>query len=717
MKRKIISVLLAAAMLSSLLAGCGGPDGGGKSEALTLSPETTSVTTSDGITVVVGDYVLDGETELTVTKQPAEENKEEGYKIEAYDFTLGELHELDDFITIRIPYDTTYCDEGQDPARCVGAKYKNESTGVWEDVLFEVDAEAGELVIYTDHLSYYGAFYVKNEGKRSAYIADVLGYVPYMSSDETLSLARGIAADDPGTMRKLIAFGGEASNKMFDYADRLDNAINIATLGDVPDWLSTEIPETNQTLFSAIGYAATCVNLMKIGIDDSLGGGADKGEVLNLIRDVGSKVTTYWADAFTTAGSGALSVGMGGVLIIDKMLTAFAEEAQATKLEDMGFIYYHYNEGFTGFGHKPMTAKDWRQRVIQVLDKHPEDPEIAVAALEAGFNEYASQFFKLSLEQMNEVAADTPGVTVKRVPSLTEDEQQTLIDGYIAHLKDKTMPAVLKSVENYMVRKAEQSYITAMNAVRDFYNTKISITIKENIPEGQSSQYEGYQFRFAPLSETAAKGSWTGKWNKSGSVTSSATLIGFMTAGLPHTVEFFAPDADLNTAEPEFTVPFVISAPDILIEFGGAPGGISGKYDMELSYEGFGPKDSVTAVVLLHEDNTMEIGFTPHIVMAGGSTRYVDPDLNEGRSVYLVGRYDPDTNTFTGMGEVRFGQIKIGETELPAPTAGMMGYGVYWDLLDTVITFDEKTGTASGVRGSELEGTELFVRITMQEKK
>ena len=168
MKRKIISVLLAAAMLSSLLAGCGGPGGGGKSEALMLSPETTSVTTSDGITVEVGDYVLDGETELTVTKQPAEENKEEGYKIEAYDFTLGELHELDDFITIRIPYDTTYCDEGQDPARCVGAKYKNESTGVWEDVLFEVDAEAGELVIYTDHLSYYGAFYIKNEGKRSA---------------------------------------------------------------------------------------------------------------------------------------------------------------------------------------------------------------------------------------------------------------------------------------------------------------------------------------------------------------------------------------------------------------------------------------------------------------------------------------------------------------------------------------------------------------------
>ena len=102
-RAKMILSTAAVALSCALLAGCGGPDGGGKSEALTLSPETTSVTTSDGITVVVGDYVLDGETELTVTKQPAEENKEEGYKIEAYDFTLGELHELDDFITIRIP--------------------------------------------------------------------------------------------------------------------------------------------------------------------------------------------------------------------------------------------------------------------------------------------------------------------------------------------------------------------------------------------------------------------------------------------------------------------------------------------------------------------------------------------------------------------------------------------------------------------------------------
>ena len=130
--KKIVSILLVAAMLLTGLAGCGG--GGSKSDAATLSPESTGIKLENGVSVELGGYVLDGEAELTVAKQPVEENKDEGYKIEAYDFRLGEMTELSDFITLRIPYDTAYCEDGQDPAKCVGAKYKNEPTGEWEDV-------------------------------------------------------------------------------------------------------------------------------------------------------------------------------------------------------------------------------------------------------------------------------------------------------------------------------------------------------------------------------------------------------------------------------------------------------------------------------------------------------------------------------------------------------------------------------------------------------
>ena len=582
--KKILSVLIAAALLSSLLAGCGGsgetkPDGSGGSgtvhasedlpETTELSPEVTSATTDVGVIVDVGPYVLDGAEELRVTRQAPEENAEEGYKIESYDISIGDLRELDDFITIRIPYDAAFCDEGQDPARCVGAKYKNEATGQWEDVLFEVDAEANELVIYTDHLSVYGAFYVQNEGKRSAYISDVLSPAMSMDQDKALDYAKRIAADDASVRGDLADYGAQACDLFYDYADRIDNAINIATLGDVPKWLDTKIPDTNLTLFSALGYISTCTNLMTIAAQETLGGGASKGDVLNLLRDVSTKVTTYWADAFTTVGSGALSVGMGGVLIIDKYLTAFAEEAQATKLEDIGYVYYHFNESFEGFGHKVMTPKDWRAKVIEIVEKNPDDPDVAVYALEAGFREYASEFFSLTGDQMYEVASDTPNVTVKNVPYITAEEQEKLIDEYVAHLKNTTMPAVLTSVRNYMIKKVEQQELEALSKVRDYYNSPISITLTEDIHAGSDSEYKGYKFCFAPLNDTAVKGNWRGIWPESGKVSTSATLLGFVMAGYPHTVEFFQPDADVDKDQPEFTVPFVISVPKIEIAVSG----------------------------------------------------------------------------------------------------------------------------------------------------
>lgn len=577
MKTKVIALLLAIAPVLSSLTGCvsrpaeqsGNPTEQTEStKDLTLSPETTAVTTADGITVDVGDFVLDGEAELTVAKQPVEEHKEEGYQIEAYDISLGDMHELDDFITIRIPYDTGFCGEGQDPARCVGAKYKNETTGEWEDVLFEVDAAANELVIYTDHLSTYGVFYVENEGKRNAYITDVYGSGFYIDKSTAIGFAEKIAADDPSIMTELAQFGIDMCSDFFDYSDRLDNAITMATVGDVPGWLSTEIQGTNLTLFSAIGYVSTCKSLMEVAIKDSVGGGADTGAVLNLIRDVSSKVTTYWADVFTSVGSGALSVGMGGVLIIDKMLTGFAEEAAATKLEDIEYVYHHFNEGFSGFGHKPMTAKDWRARAIEVINKYPNDPEIAINALESGFRAYASKFFDLTVEQQNEVAADTPIVTVKRIPNFTAAERDQMIERYIAHLKTNVMPAVLRSVENYMVKKVAQQQLEALNEIKDYYNTSIKITITEKLPEGAESPCIGYKFRFAPLDDTAVVENWTGTW-QGPPLQGSATLLGFMMAGYPHTVEFFPPDADIETAEPKFVVPFVISTPEINIEFTG----------------------------------------------------------------------------------------------------------------------------------------------------
>ena len=47
-----------------------------------MSPEKTSITTADGIQVDVGEFVLDGEAELSVEKSETEDHSEDGYKID-----------------------------------------------------------------------------------------------------------------------------------------------------------------------------------------------------------------------------------------------------------------------------------------------------------------------------------------------------------------------------------------------------------------------------------------------------------------------------------------------------------------------------------------------------------------------------------------------------------------------------------------------------------
>jgi len=57
--KKTVSILLAAALLLSCLAGCGNGGGGGKSDAATISPEATGVIMSIGIGIELGNMEKD----------------------------------------------------------------------------------------------------------------------------------------------------------------------------------------------------------------------------------------------------------------------------------------------------------------------------------------------------------------------------------------------------------------------------------------------------------------------------------------------------------------------------------------------------------------------------------------------------------------------------------------------------------------------------------
>ena len=573
--KKTVSILLAAALLLSSLAGCGG-GGGGKSDVATLSPETTGIKLENGVSVELGGYVLDGEEELTVTKQPVEENKDEGYKIEAYDFKLGDMSGLSDFITLRIPYDASYCEDGQDPAKCVGAKYKNETTGEWEDVLFEVDAAAGELIIYTDHLSTFCAFYVRNEGKRSAYITDIYSDVAGIDQQQAMN-----------TLREYVAGGGAAGEEAVELAAQILTAYN-GFLGGVAG-------VAGETGFAtdAVGTLLSVASLGSPTFDSALAQSAyDKmgklGKVAAAVKIGAVMLSTEKTDADTLglykdsamlalsfAESAAWGLAASGLFIFDYTINDMFEQGMAMRMEKIDEVYVYFNDQFSGTldggnGWKARSLKDWRQVLIDIAEANPNEAD-AKAAIETEIDDYARHFWTLGDMEKAIVVTDIEDKGTKgsvTVPDPTQAEIETLVGAYKAHLYERLYP-VIQSVSVYMQRKAESEYLAALSEIKAFFNQAITFNIVEDVPEGEKSQYDGYALRFAPLSENAVKESWSGTLKGTGGASTKFTLLGFLQAGCPTKLQLFPPDADPDNDEPELSLSFKLSAPVTEVTIGG----------------------------------------------------------------------------------------------------------------------------------------------------
>ncbi|HFI0408983.1 TPA: hypothetical protein ACGOX2_000820 [Streptococcus suis] len=590
--KKIVSILLVAVLLLGSLAGCGG--GGSKSDVATLSPETTGTKLENGVSVELGGYVLDGEAELTVAKQSVEENKDEGYKIEAYDFKLGDMTELNDFITLRIPYDTAYCEDGQDPAKCVGAKYKNETTGEWEDVLFEVDAASNELIIYTDHLSTFGAFHVRNEGQRNAKITNIYADVTGIDQQKAMETLReyvaggGLDGEEAAGLaaRLLTGYNGflggvaGATGETGFATDLTGTILNMASLGSPT--FDTALADSAYKKLNKLGKVAAAVKIGAVMLSTE----QTDADTLGLYKDTAMLALSYGESA-------AWGLAASGLFIFDYTISNLFEQGLAMKMDKINEVYAFFNDEYVskdrqGFEWTARSLKDWRQVLIGIAEANPNEAD-AKAAVEAEIERYARVFWTLNSTDMGVVVSEMKEKNSKSsvtIPTPTEAEMKTLVNGYKAQLYERLYP-VTQSVSTYMQRKAEAAYLDALNEVKEFFNQNITFNIVEDIPDGEKSKYEGYALRFAPLSENAVKENWSGKLGDGGGGSTKFTLLGYIQAGLPKELQLFKPGDDPESDEPELTLGFKLSAPVTEVKLGGLPlEELLGTYSATFTFEG-----------------------------------------------------------------------------------------------------------------------------------
>jgi len=512
------------------------------SKELTVTAEKPVASAYD-VKIDFGEYGVDSQEKLKITKLPEKIDKSDGVKVTAYDFDLGGQTVFDGVITITIPYDEKYAETGAE-SECIGAKYYNQSTGEWEGVLYEVDAVNRQVLIYTTHLSTYGVFQVKNENTRKAYITDVYAIASMMNTGKSFEVLQELADNgEPGNAA--FEAGFEAINSV---TGNTGTAVTAITLGGQYDGALVEaLDNGTQHLGLALAVVQTCYDFTYNFSDDA----GKLSTLSNLAKNIANNAVGY-------LGSSALKVGFAGIAVFDIILSTVQSDMVELKLENIGDVYQYYNDV-----EAPRTNKEWRRIMIRILDENKDDPQKAQQLIEQEIDDYCNRFWELDYGKVKEIA----GVSGKKY-SFDEREwtkdREVLTEQYRAHLLTR-LQAPMTSARNYLLNQAmeqaQREFEKQLRSLQRELNKTVSVQIIEQPEKEGEYKYSGYTVRFAPLSNSANVKNWTGKMSGSGTMNTSFTILGHMQSGGPNTIELYAPGKDAS----ELTVPFKVSYPTTTI--------------------------------------------------------------------------------------------------------------------------------------------------------
>ena len=513
-----------------------------KAKELDVSPNNPSAS-AYGVKIDFGEYALEEDETLKVRELPEKTDKNNGVKVTAYDFELGDQTNFDDVITIAIPYDAKYAEAGAE-SECIGAKYYNQSNGEWEGVYYEVDAENRQVLIYTTHLSTYGVFQVKNENTRKAYITDVYAIAGLLNSGKSFEVIKELAeAGQPGNAA--FEAGFEAVNSVVGNTGTAVTAITLG--GQYEGALAEAIGSGSQHLGLALAAVQTCYDFTCNFSDDQ----GKLSTLSNLVKNIANNAVGYF-------GSAALQVGFAGVAVFDVVLSTVQSDMMELKLENLGGVYQYYNDV-----ESPRSVKEWRRIFISILRENADDPGKAQQLINQEIDSFCDRFWGLDYGKVKEIAA-VSGLKYSFDERQWTKDREVLTQQYRGYLMAH-LQAPLTSARNYLLNQAmeqaQHEFEKQLLAMRKELNKTVKVQIIEQPEKAGEYKYEGYTVRFAPISSSADAKNWTGKMPKGGEMNTSFTILGHMQSGSPIRIELYAAGKD----SPEVSVSFKVSYPTTTI--------------------------------------------------------------------------------------------------------------------------------------------------------
>ena len=519
----------------------------------------------------VPDYLCEEEASYTVTPLNQYVTKDGESKAYRYEISCDQVQgEVNGFMEIHIPYDESFFEAGEDPAKCLSVHYVNEE-GKLELELFDVDTENKEVIIYAQHLSPREIYHYKTQKLAEKYDINFGNLiVGNIKLDESKEVFMGFTEDieiDPESWDKerfewtaedtgnayLMAAKLAArpyfpvlfkwlpkndNNLIYDTSTWISNAANMLSLGGP---YAQSYINRGLSRLSVLGmYTSECKLAYEMGVDD-LEHNKSRDEVLNLYKTFINTSLDHLAYNYAGWMEEKVAMSMSGVFVFSLLIDAMFEEAMYQKMWEMGEIYEYFGDTYTEGQYKPRSNMEWYNLFMDIIEKYCKagKQDYVQDAIEREIYLYATRFWSLSQEEADAVA-DAAGYKRRLWP--TQAEQKKLTDAYVENLKYRLHP-IVAACQKTMQKKSELMVLNQMQETYNNFNFKTPLKVKDG---NKKIIYDGYWFRFKGLSSDADTKIWKGQLDKKGEFAAKFSITDWIVAGMPTEAVLYKTEKDME---------------------------------------------------------------------------------------------------------------------------------------------------------------------------
>ena len=619
MKRKILSILLAAVMLLSLMAGLSGCGSGNqaktpgtqKSETFTVEDGQTALASEDGAAIDFG-CLLEAGDELTIQKvSPASIDSD--VEIYAYDFKLSS-GQPEGTVELTIPYDDAGLGADEELLSVCG-KYLNEQSGQWEDVLYTVDAEANKVHILTDHLSTYSVFKVTNAGKRSEYISDVNVYAAYMTTKQAELLLKTYAEQGVSWQEDVISAFLNANSSLPMFAET--NIPTLVSLGGAYDDMITE-PFGNA--LTVLGIATSCTQFAYDAYSNGLTSKETSISGMKTVLNLGLNLASskkYLLDSFQVA-----YVGVG---VIDIALTDVINFAIDTKYESTKNMY----DAYYARPENNRRVKDWYDLFKKIYKENKSAPQTALDKMQSEIDNYVNKYWEVAASDWDSwIDAYEKNGKLSKYPWPSESDRNKISSNYKAEIYDY-LQVMFQSLSRDMYFDALTQREKEYKELAALLNRVYTLNFREDY-DTEKAKWANAYVKLAPLSDRTTAKEWTIRLDGEANGQMKFTLGAHETARFPMKVEFYKTEKDLEEGKVALSAklkPFVKTEMEVILNTKTNKVDYSGTYTGVMNVTETGKDIDVTTVVTFEKD------------FGDGSYYKIVCSNNETQSTYINGSY------------------------------------------------------------------------------